>query len=262
MNGSFSRADSRLIASSGRATSMSFRLSPDADLSVRRPCWLGHDWPPTHHRNLPSDARHITVHRADLACSIQRRLAHGPLLLPRGPDTYAATMAATHLLVLGNAEAARWVFENQRMAFSEVGRRTAARLSRGDTLIFYASLKCWPGLGGTRPDSGLLIADAVVLTEVSDEPASLRWWPPLPLRVRNLLRAPRPGRAGVPIGNIRNQLELTAGRANYGQALRRTPVLLSRADAALIRRELKQVWQSFEDSINGYRELRAQCNDV
>src|SRR5690349_2546590 len=82
-------------------------------------------------------------------------------------STYAAFMAATHLVVLGNADAARWVFDNQRMAFSEVGRRTAARLARGDTLLFYASLKCWPALGGPRPDSGLLLADAVVLTDVA-----------------------------------------------------------------------------------------------
>jgi len=165
-------------------------------------------------------------------------------------------MAATHLLVLGNAEAVRWVFQNQRMAFSEVGRRTAMRLSRGDTLIFYASLKCWPELGGTRPESGLLIADAVVLTDVAQlkQPAVVggrHFHYGCEIFFEHLA----PVGSGVPIGTVRDQLELTAGRANYGQALRRTPVLLSPADAALLTAKLQQVWQPFDDTIDGYRNI-------
>lgn len=165
-------------------------------------------------------------------------------------------MATTHLLVLGNAEAARWVLENQRMAFSEVGRRTASRLSRGDTLIFYAGLKCWPGLGGPRPKSGLFIADAIVLTDVA------RMKQPAHVGGRHFhygceifFEHLAPVGSGVPIGTVRDRLELTAGRANYGQVLRRTPVLLSSADAALLKAELQKVWLPFDDSIEGYRQV-------
>lgn len=77
-------------------------------------------------------------------------------------------MSSMHLVVLGNAVTARWVLANQRMAFTEIGRRSASRLARGDTLLFYASSACWPGLGAAvRPQSGLVIGSAVVLTDVA-----------------------------------------------------------------------------------------------
>ena len=170
-------------------------------------------------------------------------------------------MAASHLVVLGNADAARWVLANQRMAFSEVGRRTAARVTRGDTLLFYASLKCWPALGGAgRPASGLLIADAIVLTDVTKlrTPVSVggrQFQYSLEVFFEHLA----PAGSGVPIGSVRNELELTAGRANYGQALRRTPVLLSPSDTALLKDRLQGVLKPFEDSIDGY--LRSPHED-
>lgn len=162
-------------------------------------------------------------------------------------------MASTYLVVLGNADAARWVLTNQRMAFSEVGWRAALRLARGDTLLFYAGLKCWPGLGGARPASGLLIGDAIVLTDVT------RWAAPVQVGGRHFqygcelfFEHLAPVGAGLPIGAVRDDLELTAGRANYGQVLRRTPLLLSRADTSLILVRLAGVWQPFEDSVDQY----------
>lgn len=163
-------------------------------------------------------------------------------------------MAATYLLVLGNADAARWVFENQQMAFSEVGRRAATKLARGDTMIFYAGLKCWPGLGGARPKSGLLIADAVVLSDVTrmKKPAYVGGRH-FPYGCEIFFEHLAPVGAGVPFGAVRERLKLTAGRANYGQVLRRTPILLSPADAALLKAECSKVWQPFEETIDGYR---------
>jgi hypothetical protein len=165
-------------------------------------------------------------------------------------------MTATHLVVLGNADTARWVLANQRMAFSEVGRRAAARLSRGDTLLFYASLKCWPKLGGgARPDSGLLIGDAVVLTDVTklSNPVLVggrRFEYGCEIFFQHLA----PAGSGVRIASLRDQLDLTAGSANYGQALRRTPALLSRSDAVLLKDRLRGVWKPFEDKIGEYLE--------
>ena len=165
-------------------------------------------------------------------------------------------MTATHVVVLGNADAARWVLANQRMAFSDVGRRTASRLSRGDKFLFYASLNCWPKLGGDqRPSSGLIIGDAVVLTTVTEFRT--------PVRVGGrhfdygcevFFEHLAPVGTGVPIGSVRDELELTAGRVNYGQALQRTPVLLSQADTVLLESRLKGVWKSYEETIDGYLE--------
>jgi hypothetical protein len=167
-------------------------------------------------------------------------------------------MTATFLVVLGNAEAARWVLENQRMAFSEGGRKSASRLSRGDTLLFYAGIKCWPALGrDSRPEAGVLIGDAVVLTDV----ARLR----TPAQVGGrrfeygcevFFEHLAPLGSGVAISSIRDELDLTAGRANYGQALRRPPVLLSRADAALLSARLRAVTTPFEESVDEYFATR------
>lgn len=167
-------------------------------------------------------------------------------------------MTASYLVVLGNADAARWVLANQRMAFSEVGRRTASRLSRGDSLLFYAGLKCWPKLGGDqRPTSGLIIGDAVVLTEVTKLGTPvLVGGRRYPYGCEVFFEHLAPAGTGVPIGSVRDELELTAGRGNYGQALRRTPVLLSQADTALLAPRLKSVWKPYEEAIDGY--LRRQ----
>ncbi|MDV8015621.1 hypothetical protein R4P70_30315 [Rhodococcus sp. IEGM 1241] len=163
-------------------------------------------------------------------------------------------MAATHLVVLGNAEAVRWVLKNQRMAFSEVGRRTASRLSRGDTLVFYAGVKCWPALGGkVRPKAGIMIGSAVVLTEV----ARLRTAAQVGGRKFEygcevfFERLAALG-SGLSISDVKNDLELTAGRANYGQVLRRTPILLSSADTALLSARLESVTAPYEDSVGAY----------
>lgn len=140
------------------------------------------------------------------------------------------------------------------MAFTEVGRRSATRVSRGDKLLFYASLKCWPALGGeVRPQSGVLIGDAVVLTDVARmrEPVQIggrRFHFGCELFFEHLA----PVGSGVSISELRERLALTAGRANFGQALRRTPVLLSPPDAELLSAELAVIVTPFEESVEGY----------
>lgn len=168
-------------------------------------------------------------------------------------------MAATHLVVLGNAVTARWVLTNQRMAFTEVGRQSAARLSRGDTLLFYASSKCWPTLGGVRPASGVLIGNAVVLTDV----ARLR--APAHIGGRRFdygcevfFEVLTPLGSGVAIGPIKESLKLTAGRPNYGQVLQRTPVLLAPEDAQLLTTQLKLIAKPFEDTVEDYLPSEAR----
>lgn len=163
-------------------------------------------------------------------------------------------MSATHLVVLGNAVTVRWVLANQRMAFTEVGRRSASRLSRGDTLLFYASNKCWPTLGGSvRPTSGVLIGNAVVLTDIS------RLRAPAHIGGRRFdyacevfFESLAPLGSGVAIGPVKDELKLTAGRANYGQVLQRTPVLLATEDAHLLTARLKSLAKPFEVSVEDY----------
>lgn len=127
--------------------------------------------------------------------------------------------------------------------------------------MFYASLKCWPGLGSARPDSGLLIGDAVVLTDVA------RFTRPVLIGGRRFqygceifFESLAPLGSGLPIGSVRNELDLTAGRANYGQALRRTPVLLSHSDTRFLRGRLRGVSKSFDATVDEYLETAPAGN--
>ena len=206
--------------------------------------WQG--WPKlllVGHQNAPSGTPRSSCHPSP-----------GPSALrPGSGGEYPASMASTHLVVLGNAGSVHWVLGQQRMAFTEVGMRGAARLGRGDHLIFYISLKCWPELGGRRPASGLLIGSAVVLTDVR------RMERPVLISGRRFLyscelffeRLAELG-SGVPIGPLKEELDLTAGKSNYGQALQRTPVLLSPHDTELLARRLSHGTNAFEDSVDTY----------
>lgn len=172
-------------------------------------------------------------------------------------------MSATHLVALGNAEAVRWVLRNQRMAFSEAGRRTASRLSRGDTLLFYAGAKCWPALGGdSRPPDGVLIGGAVILSELTRFRASVQvGGRRFEYGCEVFFERLAPLGSGVSIKANKKELELTVGLVNYGQALRRTPVLLSTADSVLLNHRLDAVTVPYENSIRAYfshgREMHA-----
>ena len=163
-------------------------------------------------------------------------------------------MVSTHLVVLGNAEATRWVLTNQRMAFSEVGRRTAARLAPGDVMLFYASLKVWPALRAEpRPQGGMFIGSALVLTRIS------RMRTPAKVGARHFefgceifFELLAPLGQGVAITDVKDQLELTSGKPNYGQVLRRTPILLSRTDSELLTSRLRSTAGPFEENVSQY----------
>jgi hypothetical protein len=104
-----------------------------------------------------------------------------------------------------------------------------------------------------RPTSGLIIGDAVVLTEVTKlRTPALVGGRHFHYGCEVFFEHLAPAGTGVPIGSVREELELTAGRVNYGQALQRTPVLLSQADTALLAPRLKSVWKPYEEAIDGY----------
>lgn len=120
-------------------------------------------------------------------------------------------------------------------------------------MYFYASSKCWPALGGVRPSAGLIISQAVVLTSVKRLPEKLS------ISGRSFLYSCEllferlaPLGQGVSLNDISDKLEFLAGRANYGQALQRTPILLSVNDTKLIENEFHSISEPFEDTVDNY----------
>lgn len=161
---------------------------------------------------------------------------------------------ASFLTALGSAETVRWVLQNERMAFSDfVGKRNASRLTRGDRLYFYLSPRCWPGLGKPKPPSGLIVSDAVVLTDTKKlADRMVLSGHVFTYGCELLFERLAPSGTGVSLNGMIGQLELFRGYSNYGNALRLTPILLSTSDAKLIDLELNSVSKQFDDAVIGY----------
>lgn len=120
-------------------------------------------------------------------------------------------------------------------------------------MYFYASSKCWPALGGERPAAGLIISEAVVLTPLKKLPEKLSIsGRSFPYSCELLFERLAPLGRGVSLSAISEKLEFLAGRANYGQALQRTPILLSTNDAKLIEHEFRSVSEPFEHTVDSY----------
>lgn len=162
---------------------------------------------------------------------------------------------ATFLVALGDAKGARWVIAHEAMAFTPVGARKAARLSHGDTILFYLSKRCLTDLGLRGLDGGLVVGSAVVLTDVRalKQPTFIggrRFEQGCHVFFENLA----PLGKGVSLKALSNSLVLLAGRPNYGQALRQTPVALHEHDAALLCRQLESVVTAFDEAKSSYFE--------
>jgi hypothetical protein len=123
-------------------------------------------------------------------------------------------------------------------------------------MYFYVSAKCWSGpsrLGGERPRSGMLISDAVVLTDVRKLTnkvgiAGNSFTYGCELLFEHLV----PLGSGLSLSDIAPDIDLLSGRSNYGQALQRTPVLLSQRDADLFQTQLEALATPFENAVELY----------
>ena len=151
----------------------------------------------------------------------------------------------------------RWVFREKRMVFSDrVGNHLSSHVDSGDRLYFYVTGKCWSapvGLGGPQPRSGLVVGDAVVLTEIRRlqnrvEISSKSFSYGCGIRFERLT----PLGSGLALPDVADNLDLLTGRRNYGQVLQRTPVRLSPHDAEVIDQRLDSLAMPFEDGAQRY----------
>src|SRR5438445_169104 len=75
-----------------------------------------------------------------------------------------SSLVTSYLLVLGERVAVAWVLTQRRMAFPELRRTAAARLSRGDAVFIYTTRGCWHN--PTR-DRGVVIGQARIQSRPS-----------------------------------------------------------------------------------------------
>jgi hypothetical protein len=166
---------------------------------------------------------------------------------------YLSNMVATFLVVLGDAKGTKWVLREQAMAFTRVGGRRAAKLSRGDRLLFYLSGKCLSEFGVRRAPTGRVIGEAVVLTDVRPvrRPVSIAGRK-FETECELLFERLAPLGSGLSLKALADRLVLLAGKPNIGQALRISPVALNEDDARLLRRMLKTEATNFDQAKASY----------
>lgn len=154
---------------------------------------------------------------------------------------------------LGDQDFLRWVLDNERMAYTKLGARAGAGIEPGDRLLLYASQTSLSSFGvGPRGEAGMIIARAAVLTPIVNGQAlsisGRRFTAHSHLFLESLARLG----AGVSLKALADELDLTRGRANYGQALRRPPVRLTASDARKLSRRLDAVAGEVEEAIADY----------
>lgn len=163
------------------------------------------------------------------------------------------TMAATHLVIIGDREALSWVLTEQRMAFPAGRSRAARALSEGDEIMIYTTRGCFKN---PIRDLGRVIALGRIAGPVTvlEEPivfGERRFPEGCPLRIQALA----PLREGVVLRDFVPSLAVFPDAASWSVRLRRAALPLPADDAALLRRELKPVLRPYAETVEQYRGL-------
>lgn len=167
------------------------------------------------------------------------------------PARAKVEQVATYMLVLADSAGALWVIREQRMGFSDKNPSAGRRLNPGDRVFIYTTVNCWPRTAGQR--RGRVIGEAVVATTAE------AMWPPMHLAGRTVttgchlfFESLTPLGKGVELAPLVSDLESLKHYKSYGPALRRGPVALTPADAALLRERLYTLPSIYEESIESY----------
>lgn len=158
--------------------------------------------------------------------------------------------ASTYLLVIAEREALAWILRNQRMAFPNGRRDSAARLAPGDNLLLLTTRGCYHNPGRDRT---LIVGTAVVTTPVValDKVAHLAgrdFTTGCDLRIDSLARL----REGVDVARLVDSLDLFPKKHAWPAYLRTTFVPVGPKDEQLLRDELRSVTQRPDDVIPEY----------
>ena len=156
----------------------------------------------------------------------------------------------THLIVLGERDALRWVLRERRMAFPPYRRSAAQRLQPGDPLLLYVTRGAFHN--PTR-DRGRVIGVASVASPVVDLDD------PLTLVGRTFTTGCRldlkllcPRGEGVELAPLVEELSAFPIKHAWSAVLRRAIVPLPQGDATRIKRLLAQKATEVDEAITTY----------
>jgi hypothetical protein len=162
-------------------------------------------------------------------------------------------MASTHLVILGERTALRWVLTEQRMAFPAGRTRQTRAVHEGDEIMLYTTRGCFRN--PTR-DVGRLIGLGVVATPVSVLTDPVRFGERefttgCDIRIQGLA----PYREGLSLRELVPALDVFPNPRGWAAQLRRTTLEIRPRDAELLRRKLKPHLKPYAEAIAGYEQL-------
>ncbi|MGV9232542.1 hypothetical protein [Streptomyces nigra] len=164
-------------------------------------------------------------------------------------------MASTHLVILGERSALRWVLTEQRMAFPAGRMRQARAVHEGDEVMLYTTRGCFRS--PTR-DVGRVIGLGMVATPVSvlSDPVRFgerEFTTGCDIQIQGLALY----RDGLNLRELVHSLDVFPNPRSWAAKLRRTTLALPAQDAEFLRRKLKPYLKPYAEAIAGYEELPA-----
>ncbi|BDH51738.1 MULTISPECIES: hypothetical protein [Streptomyces] len=164
-------------------------------------------------------------------------------------------MASTHLVILGERSALRWVLTEQRLAFPAGRARQSGVLRVGDEVLLYTTRGCFRN--PTR-DVGRIIGRGSVAAPVSVLTAPVRFGDRefttgCGIQIQGLA----PFLEGLSIRDLVHALDAFPNKRAWAVQLRRTTLALSAQDAELLHRELESRLLPYADAIGSYELLPA-----
>ena len=145
----------------------------------------------------------------------------------------------SYLLVLGEREAIRWVVTSGQMAFPATPRREVAALRAGDQLLLVSTRGAFhnPARDRTRVIGTATVGTAVEALEQPVELAGRLYTKACSIEMESLT----PYLEGLEFAPLTDRLDTFRGRSHWGMLLRRPLVLISDADAEVIRKLLSKL---------------------
>jgi len=162
------------------------------------------------------------------------------------------------MCVIGDRQALAWVLREQQMAFPAHRARLAASIHPGDTIFLYTTRGCF---NSPTKDRGRVIGEAKAMSQVAALESPVTFGDrSFPIGCSLQILTAAPARQGVELGPLVGRLSAFRETEHWSVYLRTALVPLNQADAALLRRHLRNVTGTVGDVLPGY-EKAAQRRD-
>ncbi|MER5413985.1 hypothetical protein [Streptomyces virginiae] len=161
-------------------------------------------------------------------------------------------MSTTHLMIISDHDALRWVVTEQRMAFPTGRSKLAQSVNEGDEVLLYTTRGCFRN--PTR-DRGRLMGRATVSSPVRALPKPLRlaersFSDGCSLNIHSLAQ----WREGLVLSDLVPQLQVFPDPAAWSVRMRTAALLLPAADAHLLRAAVAPFLHPYLEIVEAYRQ--------